>query len=141
MIRITEDIELDEHEIEEEFVRSPGPGGQNVNKVATAVQVRFDVRGSPSLSLPVKSRLERLAGRRMTREGVLVIEARRYRTQERNRLDARQRLIHLIEKAAHPPKRRVPTKPSAAARTRRLQAKHRRAEKKRRRSGPVELDD
>jgi ribosome-associated protein len=137
MIRVTRDIAIEEHEIEEEFVRSPGPGGQNVNKVATAVQLRFDVMRSPLLSQEVKERLGRLAGRRMTQAGVLVIEARRYRTQERNRTDARERLAKLIEAAVRKPKKRVPTRPTAAARQRRLESKRRRGRKKRLRSGGV----
>ena len=105
MIRITPAIALDEHEIEETFIRASGPGGQNVNKLSTAVQLRFDVRQSPSLTAPVRERLIRLAGRRVTKDGVLVITAQRHRTQERNRDDARQRLIALIGEAAMPPTR------------------------------------
>ena len=105
---------LDERELEERFVRASGPGGQNVNKVSTAVELRFDVRGSPSLPAAVRARLERLAGRRLTDEGVLVIRAERFRTQERNREDARERLIELIRTAAVVPKRRV--RDQAAAR-------------------------
>src|SRR4051812_49851874 len=103
MIRITDDIAIDEREIDESFVRSSGPGGQNVNKLATAVQLRFDVRGSPSLPDDVSARLQRLAGRRLTREGVLVITAQRHRTQERNRQDALDRLVELIRAAAVAP--------------------------------------
>src|SRR5881394_1629033 len=99
MIRVTDQISIDESELQEQFVRSSGPGGQNVNKLSTAVQLRFDVRHSPSLSADVRARLERLAGRRLTREGVLVIIAQRHRTQERNRQDARERLVALIGQA------------------------------------------
>src|SRR3954469_6320644 len=112
MIRITDQIAIDEREIEESFIRSSGPGGQNVNKLATAVQLRFDVRGSPSLPSDVRTRLERLAGRRLTGEGVLVITAQRHRTQERNRQDALDRLIELIRTAAVAPKPRRPTRPT-----------------------------
>src|SRR6266576_7241892 len=106
MIRITNSIAIDEGELEERFIRASGPGGQNVNKLASAVQLRFDVRGSPSLSDGVRARLERLAGQRLTREGVLVITAQRHRTQERNRQDALDRLIELIREAAVAPKPR-----------------------------------
>ena len=131
MIRITHSISLDEREIEENFVRSTGPGGQNVNKLATAVQLRFDVRQSPALPPDVRARLERLAGRRLTNDGVLVITAQRHRTQERNRQDARERLIELIRRAAVPPVPRRPTRPTAASRRRRLEAKTRRSKMKR----------
>src|SRR5437660_7758402 len=106
MIRITENIAIDAREIEQSFIRASGPGGQNVNKLASAVQLRFDVRRSPSLPEPVRARLERLAGRRLTREGVLVITAQRHRTQERNRDDARARLVELIRRAAVAPRPR-----------------------------------
>ena len=140
MIRITPTIALSERELEERFIRAAGPGGQNVNKVATAVQLRFDVEHSPSLPEAVRSRLHRLAGRRMTVDGVLVIEARRYRTQERNRQDALDRLVALIQKAAQPPKPRKPTRPTLASKRRRLERKRQRAETKRARRpiGPSE---
>ena len=118
---------LDESEIEESFVRASGPGGQNVNKVSSAVQIRFDLSGSRSLPEDVRERLARLAGRRLTRDGVIVIIAQRYRTQERNRQDALDRLIALIRRAAVPPTPRRPTKPSRAAKERRLQAKAKRS--------------
>ena len=123
MIRIDHRISIDERELEERFIRASGPGGQNVNKLATAVQLRFDVRHSPSLPAQVRTRLERLAGRRLTRDGVLVINAQRHRTQERNRQDALERLIALIQRAAVAPVPRRPTKPTAGARERRLQSK------------------
>jgi len=137
MIRITPSISIGEVELEEHFIRASGPGGQNVNKLSSAVQLRFDVRRSPSLPEGVRARLEQLAGRRLTREGVLVINAQRYRTQERNRDDARERLVDLIRRAAVPPAPRRPTKPSRLARERRLQSKkHRAAIKGLRRAKP-----
>jgi len=135
MIRVTAHISIDEREIEESFLRASGPGGQNVNKLATAVQLRFDVRGSPSLPAEVRQRLERLAGARLTREGVLVITAQRHRTQARNREDARNRLLELIRRAAIAPRQRRPTKPSKASRERRIEAKKHRAGLKRLRRG------
>lgn len=126
MIRVNAKISIDEREIAESFVRASGPGGQNVNKLSTAVQLRFDVRHSPSLPPDVAARLERLAGSRLTREGVLVIIAQRHRTQARNRQDALARLIDLIRRAAVPPMPRRPTKPTAAARERRIEGKKRR---------------
>ena len=131
MIQVTPAIAIEESEITEQFVRSSGPGGQNVNKVATAVQLRFDVAGSPSLPDEVRKRLIRLAGRRVTAEGVLIVDARRFRTQERNRKDAMKRLTDLIRRAAARPKRRRKTKPTAASRRRRLEDKRRRGEIKR----------
>jgi ribosome-associated protein len=130
MIRITGRISIDEREIVENFVRASGPGGQNVNKLSTAVQLRFDVRGSPSLPPDVAARLERLAGARLTRDGVLVITAQRHRTQLRNRQDALDRLVELIRAAATPPAPRRPTKPTRASRERRIEGKKRRAKVK-----------
>ena len=127
MIRITDEIAIDEDEIAETFVRASGPGGQNVNKLATAVQLRFDVRHSPSLPPDVRARLERLAGARLTRDGVLVIIAQRHRTQARNRDDALDRLIDLIRQAAVAPVKRRPTKPTKASRERRIESKKRRS--------------
>lgn len=123
MIAVTPDIVLDEAELEESFIRASGPGGQNVNKVASAVQLRFDVRRSAGLSEPVKARLIALAGTRATREGVIVITADRFRSQERNREDARERLYALIRAAAHRPKPRRATRPTLASKERRLTAK------------------
>jgi len=125
MIRVTPSIDIDEREIEENFVRASGPGGQNVNKLSTAVQLRFDVRHSPSLPADVRTRLERLAGSRLTRDGVLVIIAQRHRTQARNRDDALERLIEFIRRAAVTPVKRRPTKPTRASRERRIDSKKR----------------
>lgn len=123
MIRVTDTISIDEKEISEEFIRSSGPGGQNVNKVATAVQLRFNAAGSPSLPEEVRQRLIKLAGRRLTAEGILIIEASRFRTQAQNRQDAIERLVDLIRKATERPRLRRRTKPSAAVRERRLETK------------------
>ena len=127
MIRITPRIVLEDSEVSEEFMRASGPGGQNVNKVETAVRLRFDAAQSQSLSEPVRMRLLRLAGARLTRDGVLIIEAQRYRTQERNRADALAKLIDLIrEAAAPPPPPRIKTKPTLGAKLRRLEGKKQR---------------
>jgi ribosome-associated protein len=140
VIRVTDHISIDAREIEESFVRASGPGGQNVNKLATAVQLRFDVRGSPSLPAEVRARLERLAGTRVTRDGVLIIIAQRHRTQARNREDALERLIDLVRRAAVAPRLRRPTRPTAAARKRRVEAKKHRAGVKRLRRVKPTLD-
>jgi ribosome-associated protein len=140
MIRITPHIGIEEREIEESFIRASGPGGQNVNKLATAVQLRFDVRRSPSLPDDVRARLETLAGRRLTRDGVLVISAQRHRTQERNRQDALERLIELIRQAAVRPVPRRPTRPTKGSRERRIESKKRRAGIKRMRTARPSLD-
>jgi ribosome-associated protein len=138
MARITigHGVDIDEGELDESFVRASGPGGQNVNKVSTAVQLRFDVANSPSLPNDVRARLVKLAGRRMTKDGELIIVANQYRTQERNRDDARTRLIELIARAAEPPPPpRRKTRPTRASKERRLTDKKKRGEIKRGRGG------
>ena len=137
LIVITPRIALDEKELEERFVRASGPGGQNVNKVATAVQLRFDVRRSPSLPDDVRARLVRLAGQRLTTEGVVVITAQEHRTQERNRDEARRRLFELLRAASVPPRPRHPTRPSLGSKTRRLETKAKRGRTKALRRAPV----
>ncbi|GAB4150323.1 MAG: alternative ribosome rescue aminoacyl-tRNA hydrolase ArfB [Sphingomonadales bacterium] len=135
MIKVTDTIALADDEIEEHFIRASGPGGQNVNKVASAVQLRFDAMASPALSEAVRQRLKILAGSRITQDGVIVITAGRFRSQERNREDAHNRLIALIREAAKSPRRRRPTKPTRASRERRLDAKKHQAKIKSLRRG------
>jgi ribosome-associated protein len=133
-VRVSDRVLIDEDELHEQFVRSPGPGGQNVNKVATAVQLRWDLLGSASVPEDVRERLKRLAGRRLSAEGVLMIEAHRFRTQAGNREEARRRLFELIRAASVVPKTRKPTKPTAASRERRLANKRTRGAVKRSRA-------
>lgn len=135
MIRITSTISIEDDELSESFVRSSGPGGQNVNKVSTAVELRFDASKSPSLPEPVKARLARIAGHRMTKDGMLIIQADRFRTQDANRKDARDRLVELIKAATVVPKKRIKTKPTRASKERRVEGKKKRGDvKKMRRS-------
>ena len=140
MIPVTAAIALAEDEIEEHFIRSPGPGGQHVNKVETAVQLRFNAADSPALSEAVLGRLRSLAGKRMTRDGVVVITARRFRSQDRNRQDALARLVDLIRQAATPIVHRRPTKPTRGSKQRRLDTKQRRSTIKKSRSTVGDLD-
>ncbi len=137
LIRVTPRISIEEAELQEDFLRASGAGGQNIQKVETAVQLRFDVAHSPNLPEPVRQRLLRLAGRRITQDGVLVISAQRHRTQLRNREDARERLLELIREAATPPPPpRRPTKPTLGSKTRRLEGKAKRGDVKRMRGRP-----
>ena len=131
MIEVTSTVKIEESEIKLDFISASGPGGQNVNKVASSVQLRFDVRNSPSINLDVKERLIKLAGSRMTNEGILIIEAKRYRTQEQNRFDAIQRLITLTQKALEKPKLRKATRPSLSAKAARVDIKKKHGEIKR----------
>ena len=131
MIEVTPSLKIDESEIQYDFIRSSGPGGQNVNKVASSVQLRFDVQNSPSLDLDVKERLIKLAGSRVTEDGILIIEAKRYRTQDQNRFDATQRLITWILKALVKPKERKATRPSVTAKAARVGDKKKHGEIKR----------
>jgi ribosome-associated protein len=136
MIPITDTVAIDEAELDERFIRAQGPGGQNVNKVSTAVQLRFDLRHSPSLPEALRARAEKLAGSRLTRTGVVVITAQRFRSQERNRADALASLVSLLQRAAVAPRKRRPTRPTAGSRLRRLEAKTQRAATKRDRTKP-----
>jgi ribosome-associated protein len=137
MIRVTPDISIREAELKLDFIRASGPGGQNVNKVATAVQLRFDVFRSPGLPEEVRRRLVRIAGKRVSKEGVLLIDARRFRTQERNRQDAVERLVQWIRRAAEKPKKRIKTRPTLSSKERRLEGKRQRSETKRLRKSVI----
>jgi len=141
MIEINENLYLNEDELVETFIRASGPGGQNVNKVSSAVQLRFDVRNTKSLPPRVCARLERIAGSKLTKDGVIVITANRHRTQEANRRDAQNRLVEMIREAAYQPKYRIPTRPSKGVKRRRLDAKTKRGNLKNLRSGAIKTDE
>jgi len=140
MLEITSSFSIDERELQFDYIRASGPGGQNVNKTATAVQLRFDIANSPALASDIKGRLIQLSGNRVNADGVLIIEAKRFRTQEQNREDATQRLVDLIRRALTPPKPRKKTRPTAASKIKRLQAKRVRGAIKRIRKQPIERD-
>lgn len=139
-LRVTSTITIADWELVETFIRASGPGGQNVNKVASAVQLRFNAKTSPSLPAPVRARLKTIAGKRMTQDGEIIIEAKRFRSQERNREDARARLAALIARAARPPRPRIKTKVSASQKRKRVENKRKRAEIKARRAPPSLTD-
>ncbi|NQT24534.1 aminoacyl-tRNA hydrolase [candidate division KSB1 bacterium] len=140
MINITPTISIHESELQLEFIRSSGPGGQNVNKVATAVQLRFNILHSENLPVELKGRLIQLAGSRLTKDGYILIKAHRHRSQEQNRQDAIDRLVSLIQKASHKPKHRIPTRPTRSSKEKRLEQKQRRSHIKKLRSALIHHD-